>query len=368
MVGNQLGDRPILIMLRPLKRKIKFRLTAWPRLFKITALESAVKLLMTCIFLFVSISPAIASGTNGFITNTVFENPGKIGLYRVTNFPVHFEGREVRVIRQMQFTAMHETNHEMWLCLDPETLTTFLTDPVTNDHPAWPSSNTLLEQTETRMLTTGTAIGESRFNRYSTQAVTNVLLTTDLCPTRSKLNRDFYQARAEAEKNISNRIPCVVFFSGEWIRTHPADLDWLKTNGAAFTAGNHTWSHHIIQGAWPRDRFTAEITNTEVEMLENGILPSCWFRFPGLKFGHSHLEELSRLSLIPLDCGLWMGQKKVPIWPVILLHSNGTTDIEVRMFRKYLAANIKNLRSGKLVFNDFPNFIQARLRLGGNFE
>lgn len=180
----------------------------------------------------------------------------------------------------------------------------------------------------------------------------NVILTTDLCPTKNKYDALFYQCLQELNTNKALNSPFIIFFTGRWLATHYSDLDAIKKSGLSFIAGNHTYHHTIITNTYSPALLTAEITNTEVVMLANSLLPSCFFRFPGLKYRPAHVKELSKIGLIAIDANAWMGTK-VPDWSFLLVHSNGTVSSEVRMFARWL-------KKKNIVFQDIPAYFRYK--------
>jgi hypothetical protein len=295
------------------------------------------------------------------VTDSVFPEPGKVASYAVVEFPFAHDGRNFLVTRELRFVS----GETRWLAVDMENLQTALLTPEIDRISNWQSAdlqtNGLLGGLKEHMLRKKSVFGEGKSALYRRETNTNALLTTDLCPTKRLLNRDFYRAVAEMAPGGNTNLPFIIFFSGEWMVSHEDDLEWLRTNGVRFIAGNHTFHHHIIAGKWPVEDFIADITNNEVTMIERGILPSCFFRFPGLTYGPEHIEALAKLNMLPLDCEMWMGQKDVPSWPLILLHSNGNVDIEVRMFRKFLERYGDAFRKGGFRFVTPAEWMKRRV-------
>ena len=59
-------------------------------------------------------------------------------------------------------------------------------------------------------------------------------------------------------------------------------------------------------------------------LLENGLIPSPFFRFPGLVADGTLLARLRELSLIPLGSNAWLAKGEQPEdGSVILVHGNG---------------------------------------------
>lgn len=193
-----------------------------------------------------------------------------------------------------------------------------------------------------RQLRLGRPYGHAA-DRYKKSSVTEVLLTSDLCPTTKPYDGEFYQL-------ITNRnLPVVVFFSGHWITRHPREFQEILASKADFRAGNHSLTHSFFDTD-PID-LHREVLETEKILLTHGILPAPFFRFPGFRSLPSQVREITRLSLITLDGNIWMGSP-LKQKGVLLVHSNGVVSVEVRMFRRFLKKHAPELDSKQLSFPD----------------
>ena len=66
-------------------------------------------------------------------------------------------------------------------------------------------------------------------------------------------------------------------------------------------------------------------------LLENGLIPSPFFRFPGLVADGGLLEKLRQLSLIPIGSDAWLAKGENPAnGSFILVHGNGNEPQGVR--------------------------------------
>ncbi len=92
-------------------------------------------------------------------------------------------------------------------------------------------------------------------------------------------------------------------------------------------------------------------------MLENGILPSYFFRFPGLKEKDEHINTLSRLNMIAIDANQWMG-KSVKNWGILIVHSNGVVNSEVRAFSRFLQKKEQNFKIKRFAFRDIYSYFR----------
>jgi hypothetical protein len=138
-------------------------------------------------------------------------------------------------------------------------------------------------------------------------------------------------------------VPVAVAITGAWLRKHPAELSWLGEQ----VAGRHleiTWVNHSLTHPYdpkvplnktflltPGTDFQREVLETEQLLLENGLTPSAFFRFPGLVADGTLLEKLRELSLIPLGADAWLAKGEAPTsGSFILVHGNGNEPAGIR--------------------------------------
>jgi hypothetical protein len=306
-------------------------------------------MLILLVFLFISFS------------NTIFclnANLNELKSYRFVEKYVLMNEKKLIIIREMTFYD----EEEFYLCLDPEKLNTSLikkTNYILLDKKDF--TNSLYWKVKTHFLSNQNTIAEVKKNEKTTNHF-RILLTTDLCPSTNKMDYDFYITIKEIEKVSSFSIPFIIFFSGKWIEIHKDDLMWLKTNNLNFLAGNHTYHHHIIKDEFSEEKLIAEITNTELMMIKNGIVPSCFFRFPGLKYKKENLNVLAKLNLIPLGVNFWIGQKFIPENSILLVHSNGKMKVEVNMFKKFTRGFKTKLTDGNIRFLSPDEWLKMSLQ------
>jgi hypothetical protein len=126
---------------------------------------------------------------------------------------------------------------------------------------------------------------------------------------------------------------------------HPEDLRWLlkrvEAGDLSVTWINHSY-HHAFDPRQPLRRdfllmpgidLEAEVLQTEAAMIERGMLPSAFFRFPGLVSDESVFERVISFGLIPTGSDAWLakGQPATP-GSIVLIHGNGNEPAGVRDF------------------------------------
>ena len=172
-----------------------------------------------------------------------------------------------------------------------------------------------------------------------------VVLTVDLCPSRRGLDRALFEQLIQGFAGIERPVPVGIAITGVWMREHPVDLDWLLERVAAgdlsVTWINHSY-HHAFDPALPLQRdfllmpgtdLDAEIGQTEVAMIEHGMLPSVFFRFPGLVSDKRVFEAVLSRGLIPTGSDAWLAKgQKAGSGSIVLVHGNGNEPVGVRDF------------------------------------
>ncbi len=193
--------------------------------------------------------------------------------------------------------------------------------------------------------------------KFPAGSYTNLVLTSDLCPANPRYARLFYDSISNFNSQAGTNIPLILFFSGKWIEKHSLDLEKIKSYPFSFTAGNHSYRHIILTNSHTSGLLTAEVTNNERVMLENGLLPSYIFRFPGFKHSREDIRALSSINILALDANVWMGNK-IRNWKILLVHSNGNAAPEVQAFSRFLTNNADLFKEKKIVFRDVFDYFQ----------
>ncbi|HLO26232.1 MAG TPA: polysaccharide deacetylase, partial [Geobacteraceae bacterium] len=161
-------------------------------------------------------------------------------------------------------------------------------------------------------------------------------LTVDMCPSRRPFEKAFFTAVADLSRQNRKAAPMAIAMSGTWLETHKDELAWIvqeiRRGKLAVTWINHSYNHFYDPKAplarnfllSPGTDFEREVLATEVLMLENGLLPSPFFRFPGLVADGGLVKKLRSLSLIPIGSDAWLAKGEVPKGgSFILVHGNG---------------------------------------------
>ena len=160
----------------------------------------------------------------------------------------------------------------------------------------------------------------------------NVYLTVDLCPSHKPLDVELFKKIQGGVKPV----PVVISISGIWLRDHTSDLNLLlqmESEGELkITWANHTYSHPYDPKLPLEHNFLLEknvsleeeVFKNEKLLLSNGLVPSVFFRFPGLISDQEDVEAIRAWGLIPVGANAWLAKGQKPqIGSFILVHGNG---------------------------------------------
>jgi hypothetical protein len=180
-----------------------------------------------------------------------------------------------------------------------------------------------------------------------------ISLTIDLCPSRKAMDKRVFLAILKSFQSSKLPVPIGIAISGKWMSQHPDDLDWLKTlvakNEMDLFWINHTLHHHYSKDV-PLDKnfllslgtnINSEVLGNEELMLNQGMLPSCFFRFPGLISTKKVFDQILEWGLIPIGSDAWLAKGQYPksSGSIVLIHANGNEPVGVEEFIKLLHKN-----------------------------
>ena len=202
---------------------------------------------------------------------------------------------------------------------------------------------------------------------------TGISLTIDLCPSHKTLDRRIFNDVFAEFNKVEPHPPVAISVSGLWMKDHEADLNWLKQqelDGHIFiTWINHTYNHRVDPKKPLKENFLLEpgtninyeVLETEQAMLRNGLLPSVFFRFPGLVSDAKLLYEITGFGLIPIGSDAWLakGQKALP-GSIVLIHGNGNEPIGVNDFISLLKSEQKNVTQKQWLLYDLRESLDEK--------
>ena len=188
--------------------------------------------------------------------------------------------------------------------------------------------------------------------------VKGAFLTVDLCPSKRPFERELFDTLALAGKGAP--VPVAISISGVWLVNHSEELSYLRRESAAgrlaITWVNHSYHHSYDPKAplarnfvlTPGTDFPGEVLELEQLLLSRGMVPSPFFRFPGLVSDAATVKRLREFSLIPIGSDAWLAKGDSPRQgSFILVHGNGNEPKGVKLL-------LPMLRGGELHLLPLP--------------
>jgi len=184
-----------------------------------------------------------------------------------------------------------------------------------------------------------------------------ITLTIDLCPSHKNLDRIIFQSLINEFKKIEQPVPLAISVSGKWMLKHEGDLKWLKSlvekKELDITWVNHSYNHEVNNLPLTENFLLTKNTDLDIEVLENeklmlknGLIPSVFFRFPGLVSDQQVVEKILAYGLIPIGSDAWLAKGQKPnAGSIVLIHGNGNEEIGVKDFIQLLKSkqiDVKN--------------------------
>lgn len=194
---------------------------------------------------------------------------------------------------------------------------------------------------------------------------TGISLTADLCPSHRPLDRIIFTDIFNEFKKVERPVPVALSVTGVWMKEHPDDLTWLKEmqqkQEIYITWINHSYNHRVSKSLPLQNNFLLEagtdinyeVLETEKAMLKNGLLPSVFFRFPGLVSDQQLVYRITDFGLIPIGSDAWLAKGQQPqAGSIVLIHGNGNEPIGVKDFIKLLQSKTKAITQKRWMLYD----------------
>ena len=194
---------------------------------------------------------------------------------------------------------------------------------------------------------------------------TGISLTADLCPSHRPLDRIIFTDIFREFQKVERPVPVALSITGIWMQQHPDDLAWLKKiqeDGEIYiTWINHSFNHRVSLSLPLRENFLLEpgtdinyeVLETEKAMLKNGLLPSVFFRFPGLISDQQLVYRITDFGLIPIGTDAWLAKGQLPqAGSIVLIHGNGNEPVGVEDFIKLLRSKTQAIADKQWLLYD----------------
>lgn len=176
-----------------------------------------------------------------------------------------------------------------------------------------------------------------------------ITLTIDLCPSHKGLDRVIFNSLITEFQKTERPVPVALSITGRFMLSHMDDIEWLKglvKSGAIhITWVNHTYNHRYnpkipLKANFllePGTDLNFEILGTELAMLQQGLTPSVFFRFPGLVSDQQLVDQILDYGIIPIGSDAWLAKgQPAQEGSIVLIHGNGNEPVGVKDFIKLL--------------------------------
>lgn len=304
--------------------------------------------------------------------------------YVVTDYHVSF-GRQVQNGRPYLMLRRFRLDNEPYCFLvDPQTLTTRLSPDPDSGAPTAPTLAALLrsgsptpyERALMDALANAKPLQDAGI-AHALPAERGIALTVDLCPSHKPLDRIIFTDLLRQLGTYETPVPLALSVTGVWMREHADDLAWVKDLIRAgrlnVTWINHSFNHRVSP-ALPLDEnfllepgtnLADEVLQTEVAMIANGLLPSVFFRFPGLISDQTLVERVVAFGLIPVGSDAWLAKGQIPNrGSIVLIHGNGNEPIGVRDFLQLLRRRQADIEHRDWLLFDLREGVSASEQTG----
>lgn len=198
-----------------------------------------------------------------------------------------------------------------------------------------------------------------------------ISLTADLCPSHRPLDKRIFTDIIAEFKRVETPVPVALSISGLWMLHHQQDLAWLKDLQAKhqiyITWVNHSYNHRVSLKnplkmnflLEPGTDINYEVLETEKAMLANGLLPSVFFRFPGLVSDQQLVYKITGFGLIPIGTDAWLAKGQQPqAGSIVLIHGNGNEPVGVNDFIKLLRAKAPEVAKKQWLLYDLRQTVE----------
>lgn len=185
-----------------------------------------------------------------------------------------------------------------------------------------------------------------------------IILTIDLCPSKKPLDRSIFLEILHQLSDIEKPVPLAISISGHWLLKHQDDLDWLtkldRRNKIDVTWINHSFNHYYNKTLplylnfmlMKSTNVYQEVLLNEKTMIEHQLVPSIFFRFPGLISGLNIFEKVMDFGLIPVGSDAWLAKGELADdGNIVLVHGNGNEPLGIKKFINLLHQNESSIHS-----------------------
>jgi peptidoglycan/xylan/chitin deacetylase (PgdA/CDA1 family) len=195
-------------------------------------------------------------------------------------------------------------------------------------------------------------------------------LTIDLCPSTKPLTRSVFEQLIAAFEPEEKPIPVTITITGLWMQSHPQDLAYLKglvsRGDLDITWVNHSFHHRynprlplpvnfLLE---PTTNLNDEVLMNEQAMIQNGLLPSIFFRFPGLVSDKTVFDRVLAFGLLPIGSDAWLAKNQQPKQgSLVLIHANGNEPLGIADFIGLIRQKATFIRNKTWLLYELPTSV-----------
>ena len=265
--------------------------------------------------------------------------------------------KEVVILR-----SFWKENRPYYFIVNPKTLNTAIlqSDSLILTPSSWESLSKYYKSTTYIMALKQSQVMDSSIRdagfKHFNSAQNGIDLTIDLCPSKLPLDRVVFNEIIADMGQVEKPVPLSISITGIWLNKHLNDIQWLdslvKVGELSIIWINHSYNHRTYKNVPLSKNFmlatgtdiNGEVMNTEIDLIANKIVPSIFFRFPGLISDQAVYDKVCSLGLIPIGSDAWLAKGQQPIdGSIVLIHANGNEPLGIRRFIKLLKNKQKEI-------------------------
>ncbi len=199
-----------------------------------------------------------------------------------------------------------------------------------------------------------------------------ITLTVDLCPSHKPLDRSIFNALLSSFASIEKPVPIGLSIAGKFLLQHENDIQWInelqQKQFIKVTWINHTYSHYYDPKVPLTENFLLkpgtnihnEVLKLEQLLLEKGMIPSIFFRFPGLVSDSAIVKQITTLGLLPIGSDAWLAKGNQPKnGSIVLIHGNGNEPVGVKDFLNLIKNKSQLVQSRQWLMFDLSSSVKG---------
>lgn len=299
---------------------------------------------------------------------------------QITKYRVYF-GKTRAQPQQLVLRQWQQNRQTRYLLVNPETLKTSVASLSANDIQTLPWSQLTQAFQKTPYVRALQAeqqrdqhLQDAGLERTDTTE-RGFSLTIDLCPSTKPLTRSVFEQLIRAFEPEEKPIPVTITITGLWMEKHQDDLAYLKDlvsrGELAITWVNHSY-HHRFNPRLPlpvnflleaNTNIDDEVLLNEQAMLQNGLVPSIFFRFPGLVSDKAVFDKILAFGLLPIGSDAWLAKNQQPKQgSLVLIHANGNEPLGITDFINLIRQKSAAIENKTWLLYDLPTSLSKEDR------